>query len=108
MRKKWVKWLLITGGSVFGIFILLMFLLPALINVEKYRPLMEQKLSQALGRKVSLTGDVRLSAFPWAGLSFSGLRVANPDGFTEKDFLSVEDVDVRVKLIPVLSGEIQA
>jgi len=44
-------------------------------------------------------GDVSLSLFPGAGVSFSDLRLGNPPAFAEKDFLTVKSFDVQLKLL---------
>jgi len=51
--------------------------------------------------------DLKLSLFPWAGISFSDLKLGNTDGFSEKEFVQVKSFEVRVKLLPLISKEVE-
>ena len=105
--KKFIKWVAIAGGVLIVLIVVALLVVPMFIDVQKYKPQIEQKVSEATGRPFSIDGELRLSLFPWVGLAFSGLHMGNPPGFQEKDFLSVKSFDVRVKLIPLLSKDIQ-
>ncbi len=105
--KKGIKWLVLIGGSFFVLIIAILIIVPMFVDVQKYKPQIEKRASEALGRPLTLGGDLHLSLFPWIGLSFSDLHVGNPPGFKEKDLLSVKSFEVRVKLIPLLSKDIQ-
>jgi AsmA protein len=105
--KKAIKWVAIVGGVFVAIIIFAALLIPIFVDVQKYKPEIEKKVSEATGRPFTVGGDLELSLFPWAGLSFSDLHLGNPPGFQEKDLLSVKSFDVRVRLIPLLSRDIR-
>lgn len=105
--KKALKWALIVGGGFIVLVIAALIVAPMFIDIQKYKPEIEKKVSEATGRPFTLGGDLSLSLFPWAGLSFSDLHLGNPPGFEEKDFVTVESFEVRVKLLPLLSKDIQ-
>ena len=88
--KKLFKWLLIVGGGFLLVVILALLIIPRFIDVQKYKPVIETKISEATGRPFTLGGDLRLSLFPWAGLALSDLHLGSPPGFEEKDFLAVK------------------
>jgi len=96
---------LIGGLAILGIAAVL--IVPKIIDVQKYKPLLLEKVSEATGRKVSLDGDLSLSIFPWVGVAFSDFRLGNPEGFGAKDFLVVKSFEAHVKLMPLLSREVQ-
>jgi AsmA protein len=104
---KAIKWVAITIGGLIVLIILALLIIPMFVDIEKYKPEIEKLVSEKTGRPFTLGGDLNLSLFPWAGLSFSDLHLGNPPGFTEKDFISVASFEVRVKLIPLLSKDIQ-
>jgi AsmA protein len=54
-----------------------------------------------------LIDDLSLSLFPWAGISFSDLRLGNTSEFSEKALVTVKSFEVRVKLLPLISKDIQ-
>jgi AsmA protein len=101
--NKAVKWTLIVGAGLLLLVVAALLIVPKFVNLQKYKPHIEKKVSEALGRPFSMGGDLHLSLFPWAGVALSDLHVGNPPGFTEKDFLSVRSFEVRVKLWPLLS-----
>jgi AsmA protein len=105
--SKPIKWLLIAVGALVALVLVAIIVIPLLVDVEKYKPQIEEKVSEATGRPFAIGGDLNLSIFPWVGVSLSDLRLGNPPGFTEKDLLSVQSFEVRVKLIPLLSKNIQ-
>jgi AsmA protein len=104
---KVIKWLFIGVGGLIVLMILTLLIVPMFVDIGKYKPEIEKRVAEATGRPFTLGGDLELSLFPWAGLSFSDLHLGNPPGFTEKDFVSVDSFEVRVKLIPLLSKDIQ-
>jgi AsmA protein len=105
--KKVIKWL----GLIVGVMVLLIILagiiVPLIFDIEGYKPRIEHEITKATGRPFTIGGDLKLSLFPWAGLAFSDLHMGNPDGFTEKDFVSIKSFDVKVKFLPLISRDIQ-
>ena len=105
--KNFIKWGAIIVGCLVVVIIAALLLIPMFVNVQKYKPMLESKVSEATGRPFSVGNDLHLSLFPWAGISFSDLRLGNPAGFTEKEFVTVKSFEVRLKLLPLLSKDIQ-
>jgi len=105
--KKLMKWLAIVVGALIVLVIAALLIIPMFVDIQKYKPEIEKRVSQATGRPCTLGGDLHLSLFPWAGVSLSDLHLGNPPGFKEKDFLTVKSFEVRVKLLPLLSKDIQ-
>ena len=104
---KALKWLLIVGGSLVVLLIAALLLIPLFVDVDKYKPEIEKQVSSAVGRPFAIKGPLKLSLFPWAGVALSDLHLGSPPGYAEKDFLSVKSFDVRLKLLPLLSNDIQ-
>ena len=105
--KKVVKWGLIIGGAVIVLIVAALLIIPLFVDVEQYKPYVEKQVSEATGRPFTMGGDLGLSLFPWAGFSLSDLHLGNAPGFAEKDMVSVKSFEVRVKLLPLLSREVQ-
>ncbi len=105
--NKAVKWILIIAGSLVALIAIAVIVLPMVINVEKYKPQIEQQVAKATGRSFKLGGDLKPSLFPWIGVRLSDLHLGNPPGFEEKDFISVASFEVHVKLLPLLSRNIE-
>jgi len=105
--KNAVKWALIAVGGVVTLIILILLVLPFFVDAEKYKPLLENKVTEMTGRPFSVGGDVNLSFFPFVGVSFSDLHLGNPPGFEATDFIYIKSFEVRVKLLPLLSRDVQ-
>lgn len=105
--KSFLKWSAIIVVCLVVIVIAALLIIPMFIDVQEYKPMMEEKVSDATGRPFTVGDDLKLTLFPWAGLSFSALNLGNPPGFTEKEFVAVKSFEVRVKLLPLLSKDIQ-
>jgi AsmA protein len=112
LKKEWemrktMKWVGIIGGALVIVLIAALLVIPMFIDVQSYKPEIEKQVTKATGRPFTIGGDLRLSLFPWAGLAFSDLHLGNLPGYKERDFLSIKSFDARVKLIPLLSRNIQ-
>ena len=100
--KKVIKWFMIAVGFLTVVVIALLLLLPVFMDVQKYKPYIERRVSEAVGRPFTMGEKFKVSLFPWAGLSLSDLHLGNPPGFDEKDFVSLKSFEIRVKLLPLL------
>jgi len=105
--KKAIKWTSIGVGILVLLVIAALLIVPMFVDIQKYKPEIEKRVSDAVGRPFTIGGELKLSLFPWAGIAFTDLHLGNPAGFEEKDFVSVNSFDVKVKLIPLLSKDIQ-
>lgn len=105
--KRFLKWtLIITGGSLVLV-VAAVTLFITLVDVHQLQSRFETQLARTTGRSVSLGDDLRLSLFPWMGVSFSDLRIGNPPGFTENEFLAADAFEVGVRLFPLFTGNLQ-
>ena len=105
--NKAIKWGLIICASLVVLVIAVLLIAPAFIDIRDYKPQLEKKVAEATGRPFSVGDDLNLSLFPWAGISFSDLRLGNTSGFSEKELVTVKSFEVRVKLLPLISKDIQ-
>ncbi|MGD8983937.1 MAG: AsmA family protein [Desulfobacteraceae bacterium] len=105
--KKTIKWIAIVGGALVALVIIALLIVPSFVDLQSYKPRIEKMVSEATGRPFSIGGDIDLSLFPWVGFSSSDIHLGNPPGFEEKDFASLKTIEVRVKLIPLISKDIQ-
>jgi uncharacterized protein involved in outer membrane biogenesis len=108
MKKgiKMRKGIKITGIIMLSFFLLVIaaaFILPYLVNLDKYKGLVEEQLGQALHRDCSI-GKLRISILPTLGARIENVVISNPPGFAQTPLLSLKALKVRVKLIPLLFG----
>lgn len=81
--------------------------LPIVFNVQKYIPEIEEKLSDVTGRSVSIGSNLGLSFFPWLSISFSNLKIGNPQGYLSDGFMKIESFEARVKILPLFKKELE-
>ncbi|UCD89079.1 MAG: AsmA family protein [Desulfobacterales bacterium] len=105
--NKALKWSLIISGGLIVTVVAALLLIPKFVNIQHYKPQIEQHVAKATGRTFTLSDDFRLTLFPWASLSFSDLHLGSLQGFEEKNFVTIESFDVRVKLLPLLFKDVQ-
>lgn len=77
------------------------------LNSDAFMEDMADELSDILERKVSIDGPVELSFFPWLGLAIEDVTIANVAGF-DGDFSTIGRLAVKVRLLPLLDGDIDA
>jgi AsmA protein len=95
-KLKWV-------GIAVLVLILILFVLPFLIPVNKFRPTIEQKASEALGRKVSV-GNLSLSLIHGA-LAMDDLTISDDPKFNSGPFLTAKEVRVGVEMMPLIFSQ---
>ncbi len=105
--NKAIKWGLIICVSLVVIVIAGLLIAPAFIDIQDYKPEVEKFISEKTGRPFAVGDDLSLSFFPWAGVSLSNLQLGNTAEFAEKDFITVKSFEVRVKLLPLISKDVQ-
>lgn len=91
----------------FGIVIALIGLIlvaPSLIPSATLKSQITTRASEALGRTVSVDGDIRISVFPRVTVSASGARIANAPGFGEHPLAQVDTIRLNVGLFALLGG----
>ncbi|MFC1567795.1 AsmA family protein [Pseudomonadota bacterium] len=102
MVKRSVKYSL-------GLLVLIMGMLlvgPFFIDVNDYKPQIAKAVKDATGREVQI-GEIEASLFPWIGVRLESVRLANRTGFSDREFLKVESLDVQLALLPLLSKQIE-
>ncbi|MEZ5445097.1 MAG: AsmA family protein [Gammaproteobacteria bacterium] len=81
-------------------------LLPRFFDPNDYKEQIVAQVEKATGRKLGLEGDLKLSVFPWLGVSTGKLSFGNAPGFGEAPMFSADAVNVRVQLMPLLRKEV--
>jgi AsmA protein len=82
------------------VLLLLVVIVPFLIPVDKFRPTIEEKASQALGRQVQL-GGLSLSLIT-GSLSAEDLSVGDDPKFGTSPFLTAKSLKVGVEIMPLI------
>ncbi len=81
-------------------------LLPFVINPNDYKPEIAKFVKTNTGRELILEGDLKLSLFPWVGISTGKLSLNNVPGFQIQSFATLEEANIKIRLLPLLSKKV--
>jgi AsmA protein len=96
MQKRWVKAAIAAAVLV----IVVLGLIPFFINADTFRPKIEDELSSALGRKVTL-GHISLSLFT-GSLVAENISIADDPAFASTPFLEAKELRIGIELGPLI------
>lgn len=78
-----------------------------LIDPNDYKGQIATAVKKQTGRDLAIEGDLELSLFPWIGLRTGKLVLGNAPGFGKEPFAAIEEADIKVKLLPLLSKKVE-
>jgi len=92
------------------VLLLLIFAIPVIVlfavDVDYYKQELEQLVRQQTGRELKIDGSINKSIIPWFGITINDLKLGNPEGFEEKDFVSIGKFSLKVKFWTLFSGRV--
>jgi uncharacterized protein involved in outer membrane biogenesis len=103
-----LKKILLVFASLLTLALLIAFAVFAYLqfaDLSRYKPQISQRLSQYLGRPVTLAGDFDIKILPLS-ISLTDARVANAPWSSTPTMLSVQHLDLQLGLLPLLTGQL--
>ena len=76
-------------------------------DANNYKPQIIEQVQKQTGRKLDIAGDIGLSVFPWIGLKVGKVSLANAPGFSARPFARIDQLDIKVKLLPLLKKQLE-
>ena len=107
MTPKTRKRLLIGGGGFAVLLVAVLVALPALIDVNSYKPLIVSQVKTATGRDLVIEGPISLSLLPTPTVSVTGVKFFNTAGSKNANMVEVKSVTVQPSLLALLGGRIE-
>ena len=101
MAKPFKIFLWIVGGFV-ALIAVAAVALPLILDPNNYKDEAAVATKDATGRELKINGDIKLTIFPWLGASVHDVVLGNAEGFGPEPFAQVADMNVGVKLMPLL------
>lgn len=101
---KWLLWLLLflvvvaVGGALF---------LVNKVDPNSLKPQISQQVESATGRKLALAGDLSWRFYPWVGVTLNDFSLSNREGFSPDTMIKAEQADVQIKVLPLLSKQLE-
>jgi len=83
-------------------------IVPLVFNPNDYKGEIEQQVKAATGRELAINDDIELTLFPWIGVSLGEVTLGNAAGFDEARFARIERAEVKLRLMPLLSQQVEA
>ncbi len=99
-------------GIVLALLVAALLILPSLIPASVYKDKITEQVSNALGREVTIAGDVKLSVLPTLMAKAETVTIANGDGFSAQPFATqpfatMDSLQARVKLWPLFRKQVE-
>ena len=85
---------------IVAVLIVIALIVPFLIPVNKFRPVIEEKATAAVGRKVQIA-DLRLSLLT-GSISATDLSIADDPQFSQAPFLTAKSLKIGVEMMPLI------
>ncbi|OUR89529.1 AsmA family protein, partial [Cycloclasticus sp. 44_32_T64] len=80
---------------------------PMVIDPNDYREEIQAVVKDKTGRDLTIKGDLSLSIFPWVGVGINDVSLSNATGFSAQYFAEIKQANVKVKLLPLLSQQVE-
>lgn len=96
MNRRWVK----AALAAVVLFVVVVVAIPFFVNVDAFRPRVEQQLSASLARKVAL-GHLSLTLIT-GSLSADNISIADDPAFAATPFLRAKGLKIGIEIAPLL------
>ncbi|HUN83669.1 MAG TPA: AsmA family protein [Terracidiphilus sp.] len=96
MQKRWIRIAAIAAAVV----VLVLILIPFFVNADTFRPTLQDQLSSAVGRKVTL-GHLSFSLFS-GSLVADNIAIADDPAFSTTPFIQAKSLHVGVHVAPLI------
>ncbi|MBE0531853.1 MAG: AsmA family protein [Rhodospirillales bacterium] len=80
---------------------------PFFVPTGVYAAKISEAVKSATGRTLTLGGDIRFSLFPSVGVTAENVAFANAPGAAEANMATLKSLEVRLKVMPLLSGNVE-
>ena len=77
------------------------------VDPNSLKPQISERIKSATGRNLELAGDLSWRFYPWVGVTLNDFALSNRAGFAPETMLHAEHADVQVKLLPLISKQLE-
>ncbi len=102
--KKLLKILVWTASIVVALLLVVIICVKIFFPVEKVKAMAIEQGSAMLGREISVEG-LDISVWGGLGVELQDVKISNPSGFEGSHFLAANNVDLKLQLLPLISGD---
>lgn len=94
-------------GALLALIILALVAVVLFVDPNDYRDDIAGVVERETGRKLTLTGELKLSVFPWVALETGAASLSDAPGFGDEPFVSIQEARVSARLLPLLRGKLE-
>lgn len=94
-------------GALIALVVVTLLLVLIFVDPNDFRDDIERLVERQTGRELTLSGDLKLSVFPWVALELGPASLGDAPGFGDEPFVSIEEARLGVRLLPLLRGTIE-
>ena len=94
-------------GGLIAVVVVALVLILIFIDPNDYRDDIARIVERDTGRKLTLTGDLKLSIFPWLALEAGPATLSDAPGFGTEPFVAIQQIRVGARLLPLLRGKVE-
>lgn len=102
-----LKLLLFAVAGIVGVLVLVVVLVALLFDPNDYRDRIAAAVEAETGRSFVIEGDLELRLFPWLRVTSGVMELGNAPGFGDEPFARIEAFSASLRLMPLLSREIE-
>ena len=105
-----MKALKILGWIIGGLLVVILaavVILSLMFDPNDYKDTVAELVREQTGRELVIEDDLELSVFPWLGVETGAVSLSNAEGFGDQLFARLERMQVRVRLWPLLSRQVE-
>ncbi|MCP4328550.1 MAG: AsmA family protein [Alphaproteobacteria bacterium] len=101
-----MKKLLIALGVIIVLLIAAVLIIPSFIPIDTYKDEIANQVRERTGREFAINGEVSVSLLPNVALEVNDVTFGNAKGARTSEMASLKQLQIDVKLFPLISGEL--
>lgn len=104
---KWIKRIAMWVVALILVLIIAAVAFVATFDPNDYKDKISSLVQEKTGRSIELGGPIKLTLFPWLGVSVRDVALGNAPGFSPKDMVTAKTVEVKAAFLPLLKGQFE-
>src|SRR4051794_33815477 len=98
---RYLKIAAYVAGALVAVVVVAMILVLILVNPNNYKDDIARLVRDRTGRQLTLSGDLKLSVFPWLAIEMGPAQLAERQGFGNEPFVALKHARLGVRLLPL-------
>ncbi|HKU16122.1 MAG TPA: AsmA family protein [Steroidobacteraceae bacterium] len=95
------------AAGLIGLIVVALVLVLLFVDPNDYRDDIQKLVKDKTGRELTLSGDLKLSVFPWIALESGPATLGDAPGFGPEPFVALREAHIGVRLLPLLRGKVE-